>query len=32
MAYLAWVASEMGSATGFPNADIIPQKPQREED
>ena len=31
MAYLAWVASELGSATGFPNGNIIPQKPQREE-
>jgi hypothetical protein len=32
MAYLAWIASELGSATGFPNGNIILQKPQREED
>jgi hypothetical protein len=31
MPYLAWIASELGSATGFPNVNIIPQKPQREE-
>ena len=27
MARLAWIASELGSATGFPKTDIIPQKP-----
>ncbi len=26
MARLAWIASEVGSATGFPNGNIIPQK------
>ncbi len=31
MPYLAWIASELGSATGFPKVNIIPQKPQREE-
>jgi len=30
MAYLAWIASELGSATGFPKGSIIPQKPQRD--
>jgi len=30
MAYLAWIASELGSATNFPKANIIPQKPQRD--
>jgi hypothetical protein len=28
MARLAWIASELGSATGFPKRNIIPQKPQ----
>ena len=31
MAHLAWVASELGSATGFPKTTIIPQKPQPDE-
>ncbi len=31
MAYLAWIASELGSATSFPKGNIIPQKPKREE-
>ncbi len=31
MACLAWIASELGSATSFPKENIIPQKPQREE-
>jgi len=31
MAYLACIASELGSATGFPKGNIIPQKPQRDE-
>ena len=29
MAYLAWTASDLGSATAFPKANIIPQNPQR---
>jgi hypothetical protein len=31
MAYLAWIASELGSATGFPKGNIIPQKPKPDE-
>jgi hypothetical protein len=31
MAHLDWVASELGSATGFPKTNIIPQKPQPDE-
>ncbi len=31
MARLAWIASEVGSATGFPNGNIIPQKPRPDE-
>jgi hypothetical protein len=31
MARLAWIASEVGSATGFPHGDIIAQKPRRDE-
>jgi hypothetical protein len=31
MAYLAWIASELSSATSFPKGNIKPQKPQREE-
>jgi hypothetical protein len=31
MARLAWVASELGYATGFPKKSIIPQKPQPDE-
>jgi hypothetical protein len=31
MARLAWIASELGSATGFPKENIIPQKPQPDE-
>ena len=30
MPYLAWIASELGSANSFPKGNIIPQKPQRE--
>jgi hypothetical protein len=30
MAYLAWIASELGSATSFPKGTIIPQKPHRD--
>ena len=32
MACLVWIASELGSATSLPKANIIPQKPQPEED
>jgi hypothetical protein len=32
MACLAWIVLELGSATSFPKVNIIPQKPQREED
>jgi hypothetical protein len=31
MPYLAWIAPELGSATGFPKVNIIPQKPQPDE-
>jgi len=31
MAYLAWIASELCSATSFPKGNIIPQKTQRDE-
>jgi len=31
MAYLTWIASDLGSATSCPKGNIIPQKPQREE-
>src|SRR6266404_4713330 len=32
MARLAWIASELGSATGFPKETIIPQRPPPDED
>ncbi len=32
MARLAWIASELGSATGFPKDTIIPQKSPPDED
>ncbi len=31
MAHLAWIASEVGSATGFPKETMIPQKPQSDQ-
>jgi hypothetical protein len=31
MARLAWIASEVGSATGFPNGNIIAQKSRHDE-
>ena len=31
MAHLAWIASEVGSATGFPMKTMIPQKPQSDQ-
>jgi hypothetical protein len=32
MARLAWIASEVGSVTGFPKETIIPQRPPPDED
>jgi hypothetical protein len=32
MVRLAWIASELGSATGFPKETGIPQKPPPDED
>jgi len=31
MARLAWIASEVSSATGLPKGDMIPQKPQSDQ-
>jgi hypothetical protein len=31
MAHLAWIASEVGSATGFPKETMIPRKPKSDQ-